>query len=346
MPSEWLNSHVAAIHGSWPASWRVVSLSQMEGLLLRLSALDADAENAVRLIGFFDRLVASKPSIDTAVKKAGDLAECPVGAFSTASGLQVGGPVPATAARRELEDGTIVWLAREGKPLPLDEMLLERFSIAVALLLDHSSVPLPALGDPALVELALSESAGEAERSRALHLLGLRPTTMLRVLAVKGTPNGLSAALGSLYAVLVTTEEIPPQQGDVGVSALVPAIEAPGAWRSARTAVRFANSSTAWAERLGCELALASLPADEIARLPDVIALDKLASVPNMLELLEALCRTGSARQAATAIHRHHSTILARVEHARATLGFALDTPDSRFRLYLAIVLRRLRDNS
>lgn len=318
----------------------------MEGLLLRLSALDADAENSVRVIGFFDRLVASRPTLDGLVRKAGELAECPVGVQSAARGLQVGGPIPAPASRRELEDGTVVWLARQGTPLPLDEMVLERFSIAVALLLDHSRLPLPALGDPALVELALSDSAGEAERSRALHLLGLRPTTMLRVLAVKGTPNGLSAALGSLHAVLVPGDEITPQEGDVGVSELVPAIEAPTAWRSARTVVRFASSSVVWAERLGSEMALAALPVDEIAKIPDVLALDRLAAEPEMPQLLEALCHTGSARQAAAAIHRHHSTIQARLDHARAILGFALDTPEGRFRLYLAIVLRRLRDNT
>jgi hypothetical protein len=322
------------------------SLGEMEGLLLRLSALDADAENAVRVIGFFDRLVASRASLDAVVRRAGELAECPVGVQSTARGLLVGGPVPALAARRELEDATVVWLARQGQPLPLDDMVLERFSIAVALLLDHSRLPLPSLGDPALVELALSDSAGEAERSRALHLLGLRPNTMLRVLAVEGTPNGLSAALGPLHAVLVQSEEIPPQEGKVGVSPLVAAIEAPAAWRMARTAVRFAESAMVWAEQLGSELALASLPVDEIAKIPDVLALDKLASEPEMLPLLIALCQTGSARQAAATIHRHHSTIQARLEHARATLGFPLDTPEGRFRLYLALVLRRLRDNA
>jgi hypothetical protein len=318
----------------------------MEGLLLRLSALDADAENAVRVIGFFDRLVASRASLDAVVQRAGVLAECPVGVQSAARGLLVGGSKPVSAARRELEDGTVVWLARQGKPLPLDEMVLERFSIAVALLLDHSRLPLPALGDPALVELVLSDSAGEAERSRALHLLGLKPNTMLRVLAVKGTPNGLSAALGTLHAVLVQrSEEIPPQEGKVGVSPLVPAIEAPAAWRAARTAVRFVESSMVWAEKLGSEMALASIPAEEIAKIPDVLALDRLAPEAEMLALLDALCHTGSARQAAATIHRHHSTIQARLEHARDTLGFPLDTPEGRFRLYLALVLRRLRDN-
>jgi PucR C-terminal helix-turn-helix domain len=322
------------------------TLDQMEGLLLRLSGLDADAENAVRVIGFFDRLVAGHASLDTVVKAAAELAECPAGVSSPARGLQVGGPVPASTARRDLEDGTVVWLARQGKPLPLDEMVLERFSIVVAVLLDHSRLPLPSLGDPALVELALSDTAGEAERSRALHLLGLRPSTMLRVLAVKGKPTGLSAPLGSLHAVLVPGEEIPQQEGDVGVSAHVPAIEAPAAWRDARTAVRFAESSVVWAERLGSEMALALLPTEEIAKIPDVIALDKLAAEPQLLQLLEALCRTGSVRQAATAIHRHHSTVPARLEHARAVLGFRPDTPEGRFRLYLALQLRRLRDNS
>jgi hypothetical protein len=318
----------------------------MEGLLLRLSALDADAENAVRVIGFFDRLIASRAGLDTLVHAAGQLAECPVGITSAKRGLVVGGPVPPQASTRDLEDGTVVWLKRDGKPLPLDEMLLERFSIATAVLLDHSSLPLPSLGDPALVELVLS-SAGEADRSRALHLLGLTPTTKLRVLAVDGAPTGLTAALGPLHAVLVTGDEIPSQQGKVGISPPVPAIKAPDAWHKARTAVQFATTSTpVHFDGLGAQALLACVPADEIAKLPDVIALDQLATEPHMLALLTAVCTTSSIRQAATAIHRHHSTLAVRLEHAQTTLGFPLDTPDGRFRLRLALVLRQLRDSA
>ncbi|MBE1464039.1 hypothetical protein [Kibdelosporangium phytohabitans] len=47
----------------------------------------------------------------------------------------------------------------------MDEMVLERLSITLALSLRLDQAPLPALGDPALVELVLSDSAGEAERS-------------------------------------------------------------------------------------------------------------------------------------------------------------------------------------
>jgi hypothetical protein len=300
----------------------------MEGLLLRLSALDADAENAVRVIGFFDRLVAGHASLGTVVLRATELAECPVG---------VGGQVPRNAITRELEDGTVVWLARDGEPLPLDEIVLERLAITAAVLLDHSRLPQPALGDPALVELALSDSAGELERSRALQLLGLTSTTRLRVLAVKNSEPAT--------AVLVMSDEIPPQKGHVGVSPRVLAIEAPEAWRAARTAVRFATDITpvVHAESLGASMLLAQLPPADIAKVPDVIALDKLA---NELDMLNAVCTTSSIRQAATLIHRHHSTIAARLEHAQAILGFPLDTPDGRFRLRVALVLRQLRDHS
>ena len=40
----------------------------MQGLLLRLSGLDADAENAVRVIGFFDRLITARASLDALVR--------------------------------------------------------------------------------------------------------------------------------------------------------------------------------------------------------------------------------------------------------------------------------------
>lgn len=296
----------------------------MEGLLLRLSALDADAEDAVRVIGFFDRLIARRATLDQVVRQAGQLAECPVG---------VGGDVPAGAVTSVLEDGTVVWLARDGKPLPLDQILLERLAITAAVLLDHSRVPPPALGDPALVELAISDSAGEPERLRALQLLGLTPTTRLRVLAVRDA-----------RPVLVTSSEIPPQQGFVGVSARVPAVEAPTAWRAARTAVRFATAMTpvVHAEDLGSASLLADLPPAEIAQAPDVIALDDLA---HELELLQAVTVTNSLRQAAALVHRHHSTIAPRLEHAEQVLGFRLDTADGRFRLRLALTLKQLRDN-
>jgi DNA-binding PucR family transcriptional regulator len=131
----------------------------------------------------------------------------------------------------------------------------------------------------------------------------------------------------------------------VGISPQVTAIEAPEAWRKARIAIRFATTSARY-EDLGAQALLADLPAEEIAKQPDVRALDQLAADPQMLALLNAVATTSSIRQAATTIHRHHSSLPARLEHAQQTLGFPLDTQDGRFRLRLALVLRQLRDSA
>lgn len=326
----------------------------MKGLLLRLSGLDADAENAVRVIGFFDRLITERAGLDALVRSTADLAGCPVGLHAPGQGLSLraepgavatAAPAPARAAVRELEGGVVVWIARAGEAAPLDEMLLERFAIAAAVLLEHTSAPLPELGDPALVQLVLSETAGTAERSRALHLLGISATTRLRVLASTSELPGRSVQLGNVRAVL--NVEVPEVSGArVGVGPLVPAIDAPRSWRAARTALRFTADvePVVWWERLG-GLALFADQHVDVAALDDVRALDRLAADPHGIDTLEALCATGSARKAAAVLHRHHSTMAARLARAESVLGFGLDDAAGRLRLHLALMLRRLRDN-
>ncbi|WP_236791407.1 helix-turn-helix domain-containing protein [Amycolatopsis sp. GM8] len=338
----------------------------MKGLLLRLSGLDADAENAVRVIGFFDSLITGRVSLDTLVRSTAQLAGCPVGLAAPVRGLALraepdgalgaSSPIPAGAATRELEGGMIAWVARAGEPPPLDDMLLERFAIATAILLEHSDVPLPELGDPALVELVLSEGVGTAERSRALHLLGLDAAARLRVLAVTGPGefDGRAAMLGSVRAVL-SAGDLPgavPAGTRLAVGPRLPAIEADRSWRAAGVALRFTADSepVVWWERLGGLAAMADrLGPDELSEIADVGALDRLAAGPHgegTIAVLAALCATGSARKAAAALHRHHSTLPARLAHAESALGFEVDSPSGRFRLHLALMLRRLRDNT
>jgi hypothetical protein len=329
----------------------------MRGLLLRLSGLDADAESAVRVIGFFDRLITERAGLDTLVRSTSDLAGCPVGLHAPGQGLSLradaggavtAGPVPARAAVRALEGGVEVWIARAGTPAPLDDMLLERFAIAAAVLLDHSSVPLPELGDPALVELVLSDGAGTAERSRALHLLGIGATAPMRVLAATGEVAGRSVSLGDVRAVL--SADVPdPAGGRLGVGPVLPALDAAKSWQAARIALRYTSDSepVVWWERLGGLALLAEqLDPAGIAALPDVRALDRLAAEPDLIAALDALCATGSVRKAAVVSHRHHSTMTARFARAESMLGFELDSASGRFRLRLALMLRRLRDNA
>lgn len=336
----------------------------MQGLLLRLSRLDAHAENAVRVIGFFDRLITARADLNIVLRNTAALAECPVGVISASSGMSwrvdpntepIHCPVvPRDATRHRLDDGTIVWIARTGDAAPLDALLLERFAITVAVRLDHASVPQPQLGDPALVDLVLSQNAGIAERSRALHLLRLDPTASLRVLA--GTDataiGGPKARLGSAWAVLHTGPELELANGGRwGVGPCLPAIEAPRSWRVACSALRFAApyKRVVSCDDLGCLVVLADcLDASDLVQQPDLAALDRLAAQPHggdLLAMLDALCTTGSGRKAADSLHRHHSTMRPYLSRAETELGFSLATPTGRFRLRLALALHRLRDN-
>ncbi|MFI9381475.1 helix-turn-helix domain-containing protein [Kutzneria sp. NPDC052558] len=336
----------------------------MKGLLLRLSALDADAASAVRVISFFDTLVAQHAGLERLVASTAELAECPVGLSVPETGVWLRADedgrslaeAPPPAASRQLEGGGRVWLERAGQPLPLDEIVLERFAIAAAVLLGETRARLSGLDDPALVELAVSASAGDAERSRALHLLGFSPLTPIRVLAVKDgplpEPPGPQAAIGDRHAVLAPAEAIVPDGHTIGIGPAVPAMRAQQSWQAARTAVRLTTpgvvDAVTW-DQLGALGPLASrIRPEEIDEIDDVRALDRLAEEPGgreTLDVLTAVVVTDSVRKAATLIHRHHSSMAGRLARAGAALGFDVSSPSGRFRLTLALGLRRLRDS-
>ncbi|SSC25080.1 PucR C-terminal helix-turn-helix domain-containing protein, partial [Klenkia terrae] len=88
-------------------------------------------------------------------------------------------------------------------------------------------------------------------------------------------------------------------------------------------------------------LALVRAAADE-PPLPDVRALDAAAAAgPWVLTTLDAVATTGSQRDAARALHLHHSTLQDRLQHAEQLLGWDLRDPAGRLRLQLALHLRR-----
>jgi hypothetical protein len=337
----------------------------MKGLLLRLSALDSDAASAVRVISFFDHLLAQHSGLDRLVASTAQLAECPAGLNVPDTGVWLHvdadgallATAPSPARSRALDGGGQVWLERRGSALPLDEIVLERFAIAADVLLRETMGRLSGLDDPALVELVVSESAGDAERSRALHLLGFSPLTSLRVLAVQDgplpTPPGPQAAVGALHAVLVVGEAAISTDHSVGVGPLLPAARAPQSWRAAAMAVRFAVPGVInvveWDQLGGLGMVAQKLQPADFDGVADVAALDRLAAEPggsDTLDVLTAVCATDSMRKAAVLVHRHHSSVAARLTRAETVLGFKAHTPAGRFRLTLALVLRTLRDSA
>ncbi|MDT7670973.1 MAG: hypothetical protein QOC74_3756, partial [Pseudonocardiales bacterium] len=179
----------------------------MKGLLLRLSALDSDAEAAVRVIAYFDRLVERAATPGEVVRATAALAECVVGWASSGSpaagalrfapnGAEVGAEVPIQSSASAPVDPSDsastarVWLERPGTSAPLDDLVLERLALTARLLGSaRRRTPAPNLADPALVELVLAEREAREDRARAVHLLGLAAGLPVRVLAVRPAPG-------------------------------------------------------------------------------------------------------------------------------------------------------------
>jgi hypothetical protein len=174
----------------------------MRSLLLRLSALDADAATAVRVIDSFDALVAHRASAEALVRATAGLAECGVGMrladgrqwrFSPAGDALSGTPHTVSVhADFELDQtGGTLWLERDGEAAPMDELVLERACLAARILLNgHRSRRVAGLVDPSLMEMALSSHESLPDRCRALRQLGLIPDQPVRAAAVRVSPGG------------------------------------------------------------------------------------------------------------------------------------------------------------
>jgi hypothetical protein len=359
----------------------------VKGLLLRLSAVDSDAEAAVRVIAYFDALVERGATPVELVRAAAALAECPAGLDRPGTEpLRVrpdGSPADGVVVTGSVEIGPgagRVWLARDGGPGPLDDLVLERLAISARLLaVPHRRTPAPDLADPGLVELVLAEREAPEDRARALRLLGLDTELPVRVLAIAadGDPGAAAVALvargrplravrvaviGERAAVLLQPRESAATlvadlrtalanqarerggapAGRVGVGRPVPGLEARTSWTQAQLALRFASADDAIIDHaeLGSLVLLAEVPPERLRAQPDVAALDALAATD--VAALTAFCRTGSLRKAATVLHLHHSSVAARLAHVEKELGWRLDEPDDRFRARFALLARRL----
>jgi hypothetical protein len=356
----------------------------MRALLQRLSGLDDVAESAVRIIELFDRLAQERLAFEELVRSAAMFSECAVGVADaegdvivrmTSDGHRLEPCRPETVATHEFGGGE-VWLERQGPPLALDELVLERFAAAVAITLKRERASVPVRGTAALVELMIRRAADEEDRRRAIQLFGLVPESPIRVLAVTPVQREIpSSRLSALGRAIVHEHLAVIVHGDadlraslagaaggarIGVGPCVPADEAWRSWQAARLATRFAHddggsaasallpdTSVIFWEDLGGLTALAEyVPPDAISAIPDVAALDRLASERTgmvTLTALRALCETESIRVAARALHMHHSSIAQRLDHAETVLGYSVRTALGRNRLAIALALRRLR---
>jgi hypothetical protein len=344
----------------------------VEALAERLSHLDRHVEGALRVVMFYDTLMRRRVDLPALARASAGLAECVAGIRLHGAGRTIrispdgreasALPPPASTTVPITLDGEeigTVWLERPGPPIPLDDVLLDRFAIAAAAVVERYGPARTTMADPALVELVISSDSDDAARARALRLLGFNVDLPIRVVAVRSQlpldqvggqvcPARLvkAAPLADVGVLLATT--VDPARFPAGVRAGIGTADSPErSWREARTALRFTTprEPVVHYDRLGALAMLAQVPPEAVRENADVAAIARMAGNPEDLKTLDAYCATGSGRQAADLLHLHHSSVARRLEQIGRALGIELTEPTGLVRARLALTAWRLLDD-
>lgn len=172
---------------------------------IHLSRLGSGPDAVLRIVAYFDELDEACASVDTVIRSAALAAECPVGArwasgtvvrYDATGALEAGGDLPVAPAQR---DEPAVWLERTGAAHALDPVLVDRVRHLLRMAATRVGVPVQ-VGDPALLEVVLSEKAPRAERARAIRLLGFDESREIRILAISA--DSPAAALRAIAGEL------------------------------------------------------------------------------------------------------------------------------------------------
>ena len=321
----------------------------MRELLGRISALDPEAGEAVRVIAYFDSLAGS--GVEPLVRGAAVLTGVPAGFVDRSRGLALRvapdgsvdraarDPDPAWVSVPVRTAGGTLWLERTGEPGPVGAMVLERASAALRA---HLELTGPVQGSrTALTEVLVDAHVAESVRSRAARRLGIAAHAPVRAVVVLDGP-----------ARVVTGSEAPARRSErAGIGPVVEVPGLPESWAEARRALRFTAEGTGAdpgprvvrAEDLGGLLLLADTITRDSEPVPDVVALDRVGREgPVLLEALDAVAAAPSLRAAATALGMHHSTLQESVGRAERVLGWPVRDVPGRLRLQVALALRRL----
>lgn len=349
----------------------------MQELVGRLTSLDPEASETLKVITYFDHLVEGRVGVETMVRGAALLS-------GTVAGLRRGGvtirigptgarlgagdspdraedssePVGSTDSppwpHRDCGDGAVVWLERTGPAHANDAMVLERLAHSVTV--SRATPSGDGVARQAL-EVLLDPTSPPAERERATARLGLDPRTLLTVVATSGVtgparPSGsalasarMATAYGLVTATLVrgepTVDAVSAPRVGVGETHAVDRVAE--SWAGALLALRVATERDPWVRvgDLGL-LAHAVEAADHAASPPaDVQGVERALEHGWSLEALESLAEGESVRAVARAAGLHHSTLQARLADLPRHLGFDVATGRGRARLHTALIVRR-----
>ena len=327
----------------------------MQDLLGRLTALDPDASETLKVVSYFDALVARSVGVESMLRGAAVLSGAPVGHREGAHAVRVRAdgvrvdpvePDPAWMSRDSGPDA-VVWIERDGAPHTNDAMILERLSLALGIIHARRSV-----GAESAVELAISAYASPDERARAT--ARLRLDGVLRVLA---SPPDPAPAARHPSAIVATRHGLTRATiVDAGTGADAWAAPAPrvgigtvggdlaDSWASALVAVRLTSPDepVVDAADLGAFVLIADAASSEPLH-PDAAVLADLDA--RSLALLDAVVAASSVRAAAARLGRHHSSIQERVTALTEQLGYDPRSARGHTRFALARMLLRLSEH-
>ncbi|MCP2637409.1 hypothetical protein K0817_012675 [Microbacterium sp. HD4P20] len=326
----------------------------MQELLGRLTALDPQASETLKVVSYFDALVASGVGAESLVRSAAALTGVPVGLRMRGRMVRVGSdgrslaPQPAAShgwLSRDAGDDAIVWIERDGAPHANDAMVLERLALALAI-----TTARRASDGAGAMEIALSTHATDEERGTALARLHLDTEPLMRAVALppdadvhdRGpsaivvTPRGLARAL------LCRAGQSLQFDRRAGLGIPLPPDRLAESWASALFALRLTTDANPIvdASELGAVLLLAEVADGHSGLHPDAAALATLDQ--RAIDVLDAFADTGSVRAAATKLGKHHSSVQEKITALAQDLGYDPRTTAGRTRYSLARTLLQL----
>lgn len=318
----------------------------MQELAGRLTALDPDASESLKVISYFDALVAGGAGIDALLRAAALLSGVTVGAelvgrtVRMAASGRAAGSAPSRGWPASDAGGRRVWLEREGIAHANDAMILERLSLAVAI----ADTRRPG-AEPGAVEIVLDAEHTADERSAAAARLriGSGPFRVAALPLDAEAPPGPSAVLAGPHGLARAVIAPPAEAPAVGGHAIAESVDLlPEAWSDARVALRLTDPRhpRCCADDLGAAMQLARTYDRSRPRHPDVDAI--LALDARTRDLLDELVEAESVRAAASALGLHHSTLQVRHESLTRQLGYDPRSRHGRLRYETARLLSRL----
>ncbi|NMO03498.1 hypothetical protein HH308_19980 [Gordonia sp. TBRC 11910] len=317
----------------------------MQELVGRLTALDPVASETLKVVAYFDALVASGVGLDGLLRAAAAMSGTVAGAqrrgrvsrFS-AGGRRLDAEVTARHPER-VQPGFDIWLERDGELHANDEMVVERLALAVELLDARR-------GSGNGLDTVVDESTPIGERAAVLARLRVDAGARIRLIATAigdAIPGATSTIVSTRYGMLRATLDTTGVAPDVvaGLGRWVRADHAPTSWNGAIVAYRLADTADPVidATSLGAILQLAQVYDPDVPH-DDVTAIGRLSALE--FEVLRALVESDSIRAAAARLGMHHSSVQARHEALTRELGYDPRSPIGRMRCGAATILWRL----